>query len=537
MIRRVIIFIFFVTPLLVSAQTSMDDSLLLLSIRNGNTEYVRQFITPDNINSTFGKDQVTPLNYAIINKQDEIARCLIHQGADLEIASNGKTPLLWACQLNKQKIAKCLLKHKASVNRVDDHKNSTLIYASINGNKKLVKFLIRKGARLEHKNHRGYTAYYYAVSANYQEIAHILRQAYKNNLPDYTEGPHITWNKSNTRATITYLVHKHSPYKSYKEKMTIKTSDHFIEFNGLSGDSSYYKIDVEYNPDTSIFENVEKIFIVGDIHGGYDPLIKLLFQNHIIDEKNQWIWGNGHLVFLGDVMDRGDKVTECLWLIYKLEQQAELAGGKVHLILGNHEIMNLQGDVRYIADKYMFLCDLLNVNYTRLFDKTTTLGQWLRNKNVVIRINDILFTHGGLYSPLMEKGLNMDQINKNIHCYLNNPKTECDTILSAYLLGLQGPLWYRGYVDNNPSYAYKMDAEQLRDLLSYFGASKIVVGHTYVDEITTLFNEQVIATDVSYMVPSGKLQGVFIDSTGYFRTDTEGNKVKLFWSDIPRWGN
>jgi len=88
--------------------------------------------------------------------------------------------------------------------------------------------------------------------------------------------------------------------------------------------------DTIFVPDEHVYKDVQKIAVISDVHGQYDLAIELLKNNRIIDENLDWNFDQGHLVLLGDVFDRGDKVNELLWLIYKLEQQARKVGGRVH---------------------------------------------------------------------------------------------------------------------------------------------------------------------------------------------------------------
>ena len=134
---------------------------------------------------------------------------------------------------------------------------------------------------------------------------------------------------------------------------------------------------VNYN---QTYNGVDKFAAISDIHGQYDLFVQLLKNHKIIDSHLNWIYGKGHLVILGDIMDRGDKVTELLWLTYKLEKQAEKEGGKVHYMVGNHELMVLNNDIRYIHEKYTSTAHKMNIVYSQLFAKNTFFGQWLRTK-------------------------------------------------------------------------------------------------------------------------------------------------------------
>jgi len=80
----------------------------------------------------------------------------------------------------------------------------------------------------------------------------------------------------------------------------------------------------------------EKILAVSDIEGNFQGFRLILEGSGVMDKDYNWTFGTGHLVLVGDYFDRGLNVTETLWLIYKLEQEAEKVGGKVHFILGNH---------------------------------------------------------------------------------------------------------------------------------------------------------------------------------------------------------
>jgi len=101
------------------------------------------------------------------------------------------------------------------------------------------------------------------------------------------------------------------------------------------------------------FTDVDNICVISDIHGNFESYITLLKGASVIDGNLRWKFGKGHLVILGDIFDRGEKVTEILWHVFDLEKQALGAGGRVHLILGNHELMVLSGDLRYIHEKYL----------------------------------------------------------------------------------------------------------------------------------------------------------------------------------------
>src|SRR6185503_2902022 len=139
---------------------------------------------------------------------------------------------------------------------------------------------------------------------------------------------------------------------------------------------------------------------------------KLLQAGGVIDADYNWTFGNGHLVLTGDFVDRGDQVTEVLWLIYSLEEKAKAAGGYVHFILGNHEIMNMSNDLRYLHPKYVENTMLLNEHYMTLYGENSELGRWLRTKNIMEKVGDMIYTHGGISSQMNLVNSSISDINK-----------------------------------------------------------------------------------------------------------------------------
>ncbi len=241
-----------------------------------------------------------------------------------------------------------------------------------------------------------------------------------------------------------------------------------------------------------VYQGDFKVAAVSDIHGQFDLFIKLLQNNGIIDKHNNWNFGNGHFVITGDVFDRGPQVTEALWFLYDLEKQAEQKGGKVHLLLGNHEVMVLNGSLRFLHRKYINASELLERPFNKLFVKGTVLGDWLRSLPVLIKINGMLFAHGGFHPDLVIKKLTLSDINQAFKQQLveNELPNKQRHGTGRYLHERDGPIWYRGYFVGD--LATNKDIEQL---LKHFAVSHIIVGHTTQDHITAYYQGKVIAID------------------------------------------
>jgi hypothetical protein len=266
------------------------------------------------------------------------------------------------------------------------------------------------------------------------------------------------------------------------------------------------------------FRKADKIFVVSDIHGHYDNFAMLLKANKIVDGNLNWIWDKGHLVINGDIFDRGNKVTECLWLIFKLEYQAEKSGGKVHYLLGNHELMILKdNDKSYVHDKYILPYAKAGMDYLDLFNAESILGQWLRTKKVAVKINKLLFVHGGIPPYFVDQQQTMGKMNQLMQNYLADTS---GIILYADDLIME-PTWYRGYFEQTNQ------EEDLKKLCKYYKVDKIIVGHTPVNQIMFLQNGYVIGVGIHFGEPGKPAEGLLIRGNQFSRLDEKGKQMAL----------
>jgi hypothetical protein len=237
------------------------------------------------------------------------------------------------------------------------------------------------------------------------------------------------------------------------------------------------------------------VFVVADTHGEFAILAPMLQKHRVIDAQLRWSFGRGHLVVLGDVFDRGPNHTEILWLLYQLEAEAAKAGGGVHLLLGNHETMVLMGDVRYLNPKYVDTARVLGVNYYELFDARSVLGQWLRSRPAILRINRQLFLHAGISRTLVERQLSLPHINSTIRKTLEGSLSEPERDVARLLMTADGPLWYRGFFAEHRDFT-TATSEDVGAALKQFDVDRILIGHTIVPTIVSLFDGRVIALNV-----------------------------------------
>ena len=187
-----------------------------------------------------------------------------------------------------------------------------------------------------------------------------------------------------------------------------------------------------------------RIVAVADVHGAGPAFVKILQHAGLIDERQRWSGGNAVLVQTGDLLDRGTDIKTPLDLLMALESQASAAGGRVQVILGNHEGMNMLGETRDAApdlfrafaddksearreqafqalqkitkaappdkDAWMTAHPPGYLEYREAFAPNGRYGKWLRTKPVIVEIDDTIFMHGGINPAFTTESL--DNINK-----------------------------------------------------------------------------------------------------------------------------
>lgn len=305
----------------------------------------------------------------------------------------------------------------------------------------------------------------------------------------------------------------------------------------------------EYPVEKDHYNSSENLIAISDIEGNLTGLYSFLLSNKVIDSKGNWIYGNGSLVLNGDFMDRGSEVVQVLWFIYHLENQAAEDGGKVHFILGNHEILNLYGNGSDNDFKYIEIAKQISgksnwseaVRY--LYSQDSELGKWLRSKNIIEKIGAIIFVHGGLNKKHIEQNFSINELNSIARKYIGvEPEAMAHLSQRDKLIvdnSLDSPYWDRKLNYNwKIKLAYLMKGicvnatsqEELNNILKFYDANEIIIGHSNISDITAKYNDKVILLDVAHgeELHSGKTKGLLIQKNNYYKVDDNNNKSLLF---------
>ena len=313
----------------------------------------------------------------------------------------------------------------------------------------------------------------------------------------------------------------------------------------------------------SSWDNIARIVVVGDLEGDYEKFADILRTAGLIDGEGDWSGGAAHLVQLGDIPDRGPNSRQIMDHLMRLERQANRAGGRVHALIGNHEAMNVGGDLRYVHpgeyaafatrgsarlrdQYYRRYVDAVRSNpppgglpaideaFRAQFDANHPLGwvehrqawapageygRWVSGHNTVIRINDTLFLHAGIgpaYAALAR-----DTMNDAVRSALRGAP---GALHPNILTDEDGPLWYRGFALN----AEEAERANLEAVLARHGVSRVVVGHTKrAATVLPRFDGRVIIADVA--VPDGfsDPHSFLVIESGVLTTIHRGQRVPL----------
>ncbi len=368
-----------------------------------------------------------------------------------------------------------------------------------------------------------------------------------------------------------------------------KTSGAFaaaVAFLALQGTAALAKKEVE--APLSEWAGVSRVVAVGDLHGSYEKALKLFQGAGLIDADHKWIGGEQHLVTAGDLLDRGEGDRPLMDLMMRLQREAEAAGGMVHVLLGNHESMNLLRDLRYVnprsfaawadeetdADRKRAWRDYSNSRQgsdrkskvisdfqsefppgffarQRSLDQDGEYGKWLLTLPAVVKINGVIYVHGGL--TVETAALGLDELNRSVLQDLDRHLAAREVLVSEGLvkpimdyaqilrvaktglnqppgrvppqlfkaaqeivetaqgpyLSTGGPLWYRGAAFEDE----RIEREMLDRSLELLGARAMVVAHspTTNKRITSRFHGKLFKVDHN-IGQSEKLQALVDDA-------------------------
>ncbi len=268
-----------------------------------------------------------------------------------------------------------------------------------------------------------------------------------------------------------------------------------------------------------------KIAALGDVHGDLQATRAALRLVGAIGADDHWTGGTMVLVQTGDQLDRGDDEQAIVDLLQRLTEEAKAAGGAVHVLNGNHEFMNVMGDLRYVTPGgFADFADVpdLDLSDPRLADVAPPMkarvaalspggpyAKILAQRNTVVVVGDTVFAHGGVLPKHVPDGVSsLDRLNADARAWLSDGKTGAQTMAND-VMATDGVVWTRLYSDPSQGGG----CEPLKAMLDKLGAKRLVVGHTVqADGVTSACDGKVWRIDVGMAAHyGGKPQAIVIE--------------------------
>ena len=293
-----------------------------------------------------------------------------------------------------------------------------------------------------------------------------------------------------------------------------------------------------------------RIVAAGDFHGDYDAFESVITGAGLVDETGKWKAGDTIFIQLGDLPDRGPDTRQIITELRALQSEAEAAGGKVIVLVGNHEALLMTGDYRYLhpGEIEAYQTEESEAERARVWEQNRSsarilpvdrgsdagvseadfraawetrtplglvelaeawspngeVGDWVDELPAVVVLGDSLFVHGGLSA--LYSGFTVDEINAAVAAALTAQTRDELAIINDP----NGPMWYRE-LHRGPGEVMYFGAlgpltieEELDMLLENFQVNRIVVGHTpSVKGIAVAHDKRVIRIDTGMSAAYG----------------------------------
>lgn len=264
---------------------------------------------------------------------------------------------------------------------------------------------------------------------------------------------------------------------------------------------------------------IERVVAVGDIHGDFNALVNILISSKLINQYGEWTGNQAHLVLMGDLIAGEKGSVQVLDLVMKIQAAAEQAGGRVHALMGNHDLLVASGKYSRLKkeEREAFLpSDMAGGKKTRAFLDSLFLGdgvytRWTANRPMAIMINDQLYVHAGMDERVL--GMSLQELNSITKAWIKyfQGRGEIPHYSTEWVVGLQdgkfsnseGPAFARDFKvtrrlikkpNKRPSGAVKRKI--VREILEQYGAKRMVIGHVATPDGDVLLEHPYYGSDV-----------------------------------------
>lgn len=515
----------------IATSPTVASAELVNAIKKGTPHEVRSLLseyqTPDIFADKRKKN--TLLTFAIHSGREEIVDCLLLAGASPNFSSYARTPLGSAVYINNRQIVRKLIMAGANPNQEDQLGRISLHFVRPENDIRMARLLVEAGARIAKRDHSGKSIMSKVDGERYPVLYNYLQSMLQVQnasalWPSFKDGPYVVDFDSLTYK-ISWFYHDSAQRKTFRVDTIVEKKPQVVFYDRQMHCNRAIMSDMALVNNNYQSDKNDTIVVVGDVHGQLKQLLGLLKNAGIVDNSSRWNYRKNRLIFIGDLVDRGDEVTQTLWFVHDLMIQAKESGGEVVYLLGNHEELLLVGDISYVHSNYTNLWRYFNYSSNELFSMESYLGKFMRTRPAMFRSGKTLFVHAGVSKELLESKLPFDSINYLVKNFFTSPVPSISDTERLLMLD-KGPLWSRSYFKNFDT--TKSITDSIVDLtLKQFDVDRIVVGHTEVPQIVLLFDGKVVAVNVPFSDTINSQVLMIINDNKLFKILSNGSVQQL----------
>ena len=267
------------------------------------------------------------------------------------------------------------------------------------------------------------------------------------------------------------------------------------------------------------------VVAIGDLHGDVQALGAIGRACGVIDERGSWCGGDAHLVLMGDLVG-GARSKLLLNAVMRLEREARRAGGRVHSLLGNHDLLPAAGRFGKLTRKER------RAYRKQDFRGNGPYSEWLRGRPTILKIGQTLFVHAGLDRWALDT--DPAEVNAQVRAWIahhqgKGPKPPKKTKWA--IDEDEGPMWTRAFKARRRKPKDAPSKKTIRAVLDRLGAERIVLGHAPTPDGSIVtdhphYGESVILIDTRISDDErGKLSALVLQH-GVIRTAYAGDRAE-----------
>ena len=247
-----------------------------------------------------------------------------------------------------------------------------------------------------------------------------------------------------------------------------------------------------------------RVVAIGDIHADIVAMRRAFQAAGATNASGEWIGGTLTIVQMGDLIGRSDDERQVLDFLFDLQDKAARAGGKVHALIGNHEVFGARLDNQAVGPNPFPAWESVqglrrdDIRLRHLESRERARGaalmpggpyaRRLAEFPVVLKIRDTVFVHGGVTPRWAIYGI--ERINQDVRRWFLGMGPEPDSALGVD--DGDRVMWTRQFSANvDPT-----DCQVLSESLRILGARRMIVAHTVHEKITPRCDDRVWAVDV-----------------------------------------